>query len=301
MLPHLVKNAAGLTATLATSATLVGLAMTAGLSTSAMAGEVQTRTIEVSAVTGWNRRYEEPIHVFKDIGSFGFSTIRVRNPEGGRPTPITRDTPLSAPISTYFDITTGMPVLPSLEGFSFNADAPELNQTPVIISRDGDTRVAIRSHMEAGQMEVSSVGPSAPITLGEWMQAEGKLTIACEDGGENWLHIKMTGLVPKRHYSIWQWFRPSDLPDFPVIPGLAGGLGADIMSSAKGKGSYSVQTKECLPLSLDESSPAKAIMVIMHWDHQSNGSVPIAPLHPAQPRLPGDNAGVQLWWPIATQ
>jgi hypothetical protein len=261
--------------------------------------KTQIRTIEATAATGWNRRFEKPIHIFNDITDFGFSTIRIRNPDGGRPFPITEDTPHSALLSTYFDPTTRMPVLPFLEGFSLNSDAPALNNAPVVLSRDGTTRTSIRPHLEAGQMEVSHVGSGAGITLGDWLKAKGKLTIKCSDNGENWLHFKMTGLVPDRHYSLWDWYVPTNVPGFPVIPTAAGGIGSDIMTDSKGNANYSVQTNNCFPLSIDDIAPTRGIMAILHWEHQSHGATPIAPLYPNQPRLPGDSAGVQLWWPIA--
>jgi hypothetical protein len=261
---------------------VIGLILSSTLLTGNAVAEQKAmmRSINADAVTGWNRRFEEPIHLFGDIGDFGFSTLRIRNPEGGRALPITRDTPLSSIVSTYFDVTTRMPILPQMEGFSLNSNAPSLNDMPVVISRDGITRTALKSHLQAGQMEVSRVGSDADITLGEWLQAKGKLTIQCNENGENWLHIRMSRLVPNRHYSLWEWYAPAGLEGFPAIPSPVGGIGSDIMSDSKGFASYSVQTNHCLPLSIDEESPSRAIMAIMHWDHQSHASVPIAPLHP---------------------
>jgi len=261
--------------------------------------KTKIRTIEADAATGWNRRFEKPIHIFNDISDFGFSTIRIRNPDGGRPLPITEDTPHSALLSTYFDPTTRMPLLPSLESFSQNSDAPLLHNTPVVISRDGITRASIRPHLEADQMEVSHIAPSAGITLGDWLKAKGKLTIICTENGENWVHFKMTGLVPDSHYTLWDWYVAPSLPVFPTIPTTVGGIGAEIMSDSKGNAKYSVQTNNCMPLSIDEVAPSRGIMATLHWGYQSSGAVPLAPLFPNRPMLPGDSAGVHLWWPIA--
>ncbi len=260
---------------------------------------VRTRTIETDAVTGWNRRFEQPLHIYDDIADFGFNTLRIRNPDGGRPLPIAEDTPRSALISTYFDVKTGMPVLPFMEAFSFNSDAPTVGNVPVVLSRDGTTRAPIKPHLEADQMEVSSVGSGTDITLDDWLKAKGKLTIQCADNGENWLHVKMTNLLPERHYSLWEWYVPTNVPGFPIVPTAVGGIGSDIMSDSNGNASYSVQTNQCLPLSIDEESPSRAIVAIVHWEHMSHGSVPIVPLFPVQPRLPGDNGAVHMWWPTS--
>ncbi len=260
--------------------------------------QLQIRTIEAEGATGWNRRFEQPIHQFNDIGDFGFSSLRIRNPQGGRPSPISKDTPHSAIVSSYFDATIDMPNLPLMEGFSMNADAPAIADMPIIASRDGMTKVVAKAHLAADQMDVSIVGAARDITLGDWLAARGKLTIECEVGGENWLHIQMSGLIPVRHYTFWEWYVPTDLPGFAVAPTPAGGIGASTMSDTKGNASYSVQTQECYPLSADEETPSRAIVAVMQWDHRTHAGVPIAPLNPYQPRLPGDNASMQLWWPL---
>lgn len=260
--------------------------------------QLQIRTIEAEGATGWNRRFEQPIHQFNDIGDFGFSSLRIRNPQGGRPLPITKDTPHSAIVSSYFDATIDMPNLPLMEGFSMNADAPAIADMPIIASRDGMSKVVAKAHLASDQMDVSIVGATRDITLGDWLAARGKLTIECEVGGENWLHIQMSGLIPVRHYTFWEWYVPTDLPGFAVAPTPAGGIGASTMSDTKGNASYSVQTQECYPLSADEETPSRAIVAVMQWDHRTHAGVPIAPLNPYQPRLPGDNASMQLWWPL---
>ncbi len=260
--------------------------------------QLQIRTIEAAGATGWNRRFEQPIHQFNDIGDFGFSSLRIRNPQGGRPSPITKDTPHSAIVSSYFDATIDMPNLPLMEGFSMNADAPAIADMPIIASRDGMSKVVAKAHLASDQMDVSIVGATRDITLGDWLAARGKLTIECEVGGENWLHIQMSGLIPVRHYTFWEWYVPTDLPGFAVAPTPAGGIGASTMSDTKGNASYSVQTQECYPLSADEETPSRAIVAVMQWDHRTHAGVPIAPLNPYQPRLPGDNASMQLWWPL---
>lgn len=271
------------------------------VTTNAIADGPRTRAIEGTAATGMNRLLGEPIAVFPDpVGTFGFSTVGAFNPNGVRPIPLTRDMPDSTLLANFVDVmflelVFGQTLDP-LDLVTLNAP---LRQVPVAIDATGFNHRPLPGILEAGQMNFSQAGSADPITLGDWLKARGTLRIVCPVDAPPSVHIKMSGLIPNRFFTLLEWFKPGPEVPFFVTPGIFGGIPGTLTSDEEGNAEYRAVLNACPPMSPDETGhPAFALVVALQTDHQSHGGAIATPLHPIKKRIPGETAAAQLVFPF---
>jgi hypothetical protein len=120
----------------------------------------------------------------------------------------------------------------------------------------------------AEQLQPSQASPAAPVTLGQWMRAQGLALVRCEGQMSN-VTIDLRGLLPNRVYSVWGLFGGQGITPFPL-----GGAPNVIVTDGRGNGSFERELNFC-PFDLKPGQlPLLAIDIVFHSDHQNYGLVP---------------------------
>ncbi len=243
---------------------LVGRTLKAGWH----APRASSRVIEGRVVTGINRLFGEPVHELGALGTLGFTTVAGFNCDGTEPIPLTSSSPLDTVLASTVDpaILEALGIPPESVDPS-RLDVP-LNEVGVITGTDG-TRMSVRDHLSAGQLEPSRVHSRGPITLGQWLKARGRARLRCV-GGRAFIEMRFRGLVPRGLYTVWQVLVGEQGP--VALP--MGGVPNVVVSDGYGQGNFSARLNFC-PLALQEGEvPLAIIEVLYHSDGAAYGAVP---------------------------
>lgn len=260
------------------------------LALGATAAQAQTRTIQGRAVTGVNRLLSEPVF---DLGPFdgaGFSDVGAHNPNGGEALPLTEDTPLDTVLASIVDpgFVAAFHVDPSTIDPK-NLNIP-LRDVGVYVDPAG-TRAPIRGHMSSHQMAPSRASAGGPITLRQWLKANGTATIDCKGNTAN-LKLEMSGLIPRGLYDVWGVM----LTDQGPAPICLGGTPCAFLTDRKGRATFTATLNFC-PYNLRQGEfPLGLIEILFHSDHS---------IYASQPELfyagypPGITSHSQLEFPVS--
>jgi hypothetical protein len=241
------------------------------------------RTIQGVAVTGHNDVLGKPFFDWgPPFGIFGFATIGVYNAQGPMPLPLTESTPRSAILATRID-----PNLLASTGVSPDEVDPSwlnvpLRQVPVQYSF-GKTK-PFPGIFEASSSEKGQAAPNNPITVEQWMRANGTARIVCE--GDHYAHLKLQvhDLIPNRMYAVWATLgqsRRGDPEVFPSIP--VGGTPNIIITDRDGSALYERPMQFCPLRPATTDRPMLVINVQYHSNHQNYGGINGPPIE----RIPG--------------
>ncbi|MFL5344894.1 MAG: hypothetical protein ACJ8AT_08870 [Hyalangium sp.] len=230
---------------------------------------VESRVIEARVVTGINRLLGQPVHHLGALGTLGFTTVAGFNAHGKDPIPLTSDSDPDTVLASTVD-----PAILAALGIPPGSVDPKrlnvrLNDVGVITSTDG-TRLPVRAHLSAGQLEPSRAGSAKPITLKQWLRARGTARLHCAGRDETTIEMEFAGLVPRGLYSVWQVLVGSQGP----VPLPLGGVPNVVVTDECGRGTFSAQLNFC-PLSLLPGEvPLAIIEVVYHSDGALYGAVP---------------------------
>lgn len=95
-------------------------------------------------------------------------------------------------------------------------------------------------------------GRALGLTLGDWFEAKGSGTYACEDGQAE-MDVAFTGLVPGGVYTMWHWFAASPPTDpfngtYDIPVGSRDGAQSVFTADEDGNAVYRRTFKPCLQL-----------------------------------------------------
>ncbi len=235
-------------------------------------------TITGVAVTGANRRLGEPVwDLGVPFGLCGFNFVFGFVPGGGNvPIDLDPSTPLDTLVATGFD--TNLAVVPPFAPFP---DPTLLNipfrEVPIIVGPDG-TRAPVPSVLDVPGFAPSKSLPNAPITLGEWLEAEGKLDIECDDDGTAIVKVKLKNLIENGVYTLWGVFGldlfPVDGMEDTIVPVALGGVPNVMIADEDGEARIKRTINFC---PIDEPR-LKTINIAWHSDGSDYGAVPELPL-----------------------
>jgi hypothetical protein len=111
-----------------------------------------------------------------------------------------------------------------------------------------------------------------PVTLGQWVQAQGRLEVAVTDNGRAAeFRFEFSGLVPDSMYTVMS-LRENDLAPAPVGPSRPGPLGVPnvFMADADGKGNYRATLPNPFPAK-GAPGPKRIVNVVLLWmSYQQN-------------------------------
>ena len=188
------------------------------LLSTANADTVAVAKIDGVAVTGFNRLLSAPIwNVEVAPGVLvpaGFSFIFGYDPGEPEPLDLTPATPGDQILATGFD-----PAFAALFPGSFVEDPAMLNvpihENYVVVAPFGidfANRAQVPSVLDGPPNSVTRSLPNEPVTLDQWLSAEGILHINCHSDGSALVRIKMKNLIQNGIYTLWGVFPTGPFP-----------------------------------------------------------------------------------------
>ncbi len=237
-------------------------------------------TITGVAVTGANRLLGEPVwDLGAPFGLGGFNFVFGHVPGGGNvPIDLDPSTPLDTLVATGFD--TNLLLVPPLSLVPPAPPFPDptvlnipFREVPIIVGPDG-TRAQVPSVLDVPAFAPSKSLPNAPITLGEWLEAEGKLDIECDDDGTAIVKVKLKNLIENGVYTLWGVFGldlfPVDGMEDTIVPVALGGVPNVMIANKKGK----ARIKRTINFCPQDEPQLKTINIAWHSDGNVYGGVP---------------------------
>lgn len=244
---------------------------------SAQAAQSSVRTIRGIAVTGLNQRLGEPLRDFgPPLGPFSFATCAAYNPAGGEPLALTPGTPADTLLATTAD-----PAVLAVFGVDPSEIDPSvlnlpLRDVPINIDPAGEIRAPLDRASAVPPLTPHQAEPNDPITLGDWLRAEGEASIHCRRDGAT-ARLRMRHLIPNRLYTVWAAFSTPTGPR--PIP--FGGVPNVFHTDERGFGRFVRSLQYCPFEPTSDEGLLLSIIAVLHSDHQ---------VYAVEPALP--NAGL---------
>ncbi|MEE8056364.1 MAG: hypothetical protein V3T17_00810 [Pseudomonadales bacterium] len=269
----------------------------ASMLSTAYAVERQTANIEGVAVTGFNRLLGQPLWILDTLGGpapAGFNFIFGHNPGGEVAFDLNESTPGDTVLATGVDpgmigfLDAMMNIPPSMSTpHEHMLNIPIHNDFVVVAPFFSETfRMQVPSVMDAPGNSVTRALPNNPVTLDDWLAAEGTLSIRCYSDDSASININMTNLVPNGLYTLWGVYKVGG--PFPL-----GGLPNAITSNDRGKARITRRINFC---PMTSTNPLLwTVNITLHSDGNVYGGVP---------EMPGENlpGGIvdhdHINWPV---
>lgn len=249
----------------------------------------QIKRIRGIAVTGVNSIRGKPIFDWGEpFGIFGFPTLFAYNESGNQPLSIDDSTPNSAVLATGVS-----PEYLLSRGETSEVVKPEwinvpLRQIPVNVGFNYDQKLPLPGLLDASPLELTQAEPAEPITLGQWLSANGSLTIDCS-GEHATVKLRVRNLIPNRIYSLWATLQlPQEVEGKPgqfstTLP--IGGTPNIFVTDGGGDAVFERKIKFC-PFKTQPSLgslpvyPVLNMGVVYHADHETYGAIPAPGINP---------------------
>jgi hypothetical protein len=240
----------------------------------------RVKRIQGIVVTGTNSAFGKPLFSWGGpYGTFNFPTTFVYNKNGTEPLPLDENTPPSAILATGVS-----PEYLFIRGETPDVVKPEwinvpLRKVPVNIDFDPSLqqKTVLRGLLEAQPAERAQSEPAGDITVGQWKNASGVLTINCATGRGAELKMRMQNLIPNRLYSIWATMglpKPGGGIQNPTLPWPVGGTPSVLMTDDHGDATFKRWIKFC-PLDKNATpDPMLTIELLYHANHSIYGAIP---------------------------
>lgn len=228
------------------------------------------------AVTGVNSVRSKPFFSWGEpFGAFNFPTAFVFNEGGSEPYPIDESTPDSAILATGVSLD-----WLNLSGFPPDVIKSEwvnvpLRNVPVNVDFAYVQKSALPAVLEADRLELAQSEPASPITLGQWLAANGNATIDCA-GDTATVKLRLRNLIPNRMYSVWanMMVPPTGDGSAPnVFPIPLGGAPNIFVTDRSGHAKYEREIGFCPMDQQAEESSLLFIDIYYHANHENYGAV----------------------------
>jgi len=262
------------------------------------------RVIKGVIATGMNKGLTgKPIGILADgIGAFGFSTAGVYDATSDVPKEFSVDTPDSAILATVVD---KEPILARFGAFDPEKFATGARQnipfhfTPIAIDGTGLNREALPGILDGGQMDYARAEPSDPLTVGRFKKAEGIVKFSCPENEMARVAMKFKNLIPNQYYDVFEWYETGQpVGVFDILPQYVGGLPDAFVSNEYGEGELRAYLNRCPPLTPHDDGIALVWVLVLRNNHESHATTIIAPMHPRDPRLPGEIGTAHMIFPL---
>ena len=184
--------------------------------------------IKSVSVTGSFQRYGQPLwdlgEPFGAPGGPGGEHVAEYNPFGDEPIPLSSDTSCDAVLATVLD--------PNSSNYDMDEINIPLNEVPITVDGEGHT-AQLPPIIEAAPTEQSRSLPNDPITLGDWLAADGTARIRCQSEDEATVSIWFRNLAPNGLYTMWG-FMATDSHSIGALP--LGGVPNAFIANRYGRG-----------------------------------------------------------------
>jgi len=167
----------------------------------------QATVIKGEAVTGFNQRLGQSLwDLGPGFGTASFAFVFGFNPDRALPDMLTQESPGDTLVATGLD-----PNFAGLLGsFADGVDQRFINvplkKVPVIVNEFTADRAVLPSALDAAPYEPSRALPNDPVTLDAWLDAEGRVEVACQENGTAKIDFSFSGLIENGVYTAWGIF-----------------------------------------------------------------------------------------------
>ena len=241
--------------------------------------ETHLAIIKAEPCTGPNSFLGKPLYNFGfkfgwPIGNSSFRSVGAFNPNGEEALPLTPETEHSAILATFVDpnFITVFGIDPEdIDPADINVPIHEVKTLTEMRTSAGVSieRDRLPGMFNSNAFQASISAPNNPITLGDWLKAEGTAIIDCDKEGHSVVTIRVRNLLPNRIYTIWSINASAELGLFnwPL-----GGAASAIATDENGNGEIKRELNFC-PLRPVSKVQAEMLflMVVLHSDHRIYG------------------------------
>ena len=263
-------------------------------------GQTHVLNVDAENVTGWNRRLGEVRYQWDFISGpledAGANTIGEHDPTGTEPIDLTPSSPGSTVLASLVDPFLEVVFPPFVVGLTdpSTVNVP-VRDTATLVSGNGVTRGVLPFIENASAADRTYAAPNGPgpITLDDWFEANGNMSVQCDRDGGARLNIRVSDLIPNRVYTVWAMWH---LADGRILPQPYGGVPNAYVTNGKGNASFKRDLNFCPMTAASDGIGGNRLLSIIthiHSDHMLYGAVPF-PGGAGFP--PGSVGSMQLEW-----
>ena len=265
----------------------------------------KVKRLKINSVpaTGFNRYKGQPLFNLGGFGELGFETLGQLSPSNTMPVALNNKHGKETVLATYVDTAFTQNFMngesgDNLEPSHLNLPLRESVANFLPTGNGYFTPPAVTDVNPEQIFQGAQSLPANTITLGDWEKAQGKLKFVCKPGKHPKVKLTLSGLIPRRIYTVWGFFETEDktLPfnDFGPIRAL-GGVSNAVVADEFGRAEFKRLLNFC-PMALKEGEvPLSTVFVYFHSDQAVYGAVMS---HPGAGRYPGASGHVQLHFPV---
>ena len=232
------------------------------------------------AVTGLNDLCGSPVFSLPAPGSlpptFHATTLGEYDPGGALPIPISPtncndDIVVTTNTDLNFLTAVGLPDIDS------RLKNIPLREVPVISNPDGSrSAVPALESVPGNALPPTKSNPNYTITLGDWLDARGWMSLRCKADGTARVKLKFKNLIPNGVYSLWGlWntLRPGAV-NTRITPVPLGGIPNVMIPDRKGKATFVRELASCPKDVTANGSIMMFIDLAYHSDNNVSGAFP---------------------------
>lgn len=292
-----LRKAFGCSCLVATLAFGLGMGISAtGASASEGLG-VAPATLEGHPVTGWNQRLGEPVAELRFVGRMNLAVGGVFNP-GGPALPIDQTTPLDALMASY----AAPQVYLAFFGVPDAENVPNQNilyqDYPQLRTHDSTFGPLPQLQDNPEWWGKSNGAQVKGLTVGDWLQPEGRMTFVCSPSQGNYYELSVEGAIPGGLYTVWGFYFDQQAgqlqPDFAF-----GGTSANVFTADKDGKIEGSRTLNFCPQGVEAHERYQLVntFLVFHPDGRVNAAVGHTVATPPF-NGPGMTATPQMMFPV---
>ncbi len=198
------------------------------------------------------------------------------NPEGELPIPLSpTNCNDDIVVTTYTDLNfltrTGQPDIDS------RLKNIPLREVPVISKPDGSRSVVPTLDSVLGNaLPSTKSNPNDTITLGNWLNAGGRMYLRCKTDGTAKVKLRFKNLIPNGVYSVWGIWNttPPGASKARLFPVPLGGIPNVVIPDSRGRATFSRELASCPKDVTENGSIMLFIDLAYHSDSNLSGAFP---------------------------
>ena len=244
------------------------------------------------AVTGINDLCGEPVYSLPvPVGlppTVRATLLGEYNPEGELPIPLSPsnchdDIVVATQTDQDFLARTGMPDI------DIRLKNIPLREVPVMSNPDGSRGVVHKLDSVPGNaFPVTRSKPDDTITLGNWLNARGRMYLSCKADGTARVKLRFKNLVPNGIYSVWAIWNttPPGAPSARLVPVPLGGIPNAVTPDSRGRATFVRELASCPKDVTADGSIMLFIDLAYHSDSHLSGAFPQITATPSKFKMP---------------
>jgi len=229
---------------------------------------IAVKRIEATAVTGVNRVLgEAQWDLGHGLGTAGLTFVGGYDPESNEPTVLTpdsdKDTVLASTLDTNYL---------AIFGLTPSDIDPTLVNVPLrevaVVADPAGNRMQVPPVTQVAGGALSKSAPNDPVTVKQWLEAEGSILVKCRADGTATVDFKFDNLLENGVYSLWGIYAVEGVNH--IVPYPLGGV-PNAFSAGRGGKARTQRLLNFCPM--DETLPGAATLLMVDIVYHSDGSV----------------------------